>query len=548
VYSVLGVTRTLVRIAIAGVACALLLLLAGTLLERTLLGGAPADARLRVEQEVRDLFAVRSQRLKESARRATPIDIVRRALDDDIAATRALFVAARATLPTDSDEDAAVTIYDADRKPLAWAGRPSELRFETLSGGESWFIFEGGLGLRLVYVAPLISGTTRLGTVATEVGLPSAGDTRPRASSLGPADAFWLPTRLADVRLVPQLFADSRTRPSNDTFDVLAPNGQRLVTATVSDEDLAAGRDRWGDATRSLALIAIAITVLLMAAPLLDWRNRTRRAGQYFTAVLVVTVLIVIGRVLLRVASPADWSNADVFSGAAYASPLFWSFLASPFDFLADALAIAGIVAVTFFALETWRLYRWTRRRPVEDHLLLFVAVQIVAGLLMAVLLLGHQALIRDTIAHATLDLLHFSLHPWNNARVALQLGLVLAHTSVAALALLILRAATMAWRLPRSSWALRIVLLATWLGPLAAWQIADQQLDPRQLALLGTAIVIVAAASSLTRFEARYRRGSQAFRLMLLTLALIVPTLAFYTLVVVSRGGWHRLNSAKPV
>src|SRR6185295_6134863 len=102
------------------------------------------------------------------------------------------------------------------------------------------------------------------------------------------------------------------------------------------------------------------------------------------------------------------WSNAEVFSGAAYASPLFWSFLASPFDFLADALAIGGIVALAFFGLETWRLYRWTRRTPVDEHLLPFILVQIAAGALAAAVLVTHQALIRDTIAHATLDLLHF--------------------------------------------------------------------------------------------------------------------------------------------
>jgi signal transduction histidine kinase len=525
------VTRTLGRIAIAGVACALLLLIAGSILERALLGGSPTEARVRVEAEVRDFFAVRSQRLKESARRAAPLATVKPALDDDVAATRALFSAVGAALPSDDDADAAVTVYDADRKPVAWAGRPSELATDTLAGGEAWFLSEGALGLRLVYVAPITEGPTRLGTVATEVALPNAGEQQqPRAPTLAPGGSFWLPTRLADVRL--ELFAGARTRPTNNTFDVLAPGGQRLVTASVSDADLAAGRDRWSDAIRSLVLIAIALTVLLMAAPLLDWRNREQRPLPYLLAAIAVFLVILIGRVLVRLASPADWSNAEIFSGSGYASTLLGSFTVSPFDFLASALAAGGIVAVAFFAVEAWRVHRWNRRRPVAPHLVSFLLVQLAAGVVVAAVLVGHQVLIRDTIAHATLDLLHFSLHPWNNARVALEVGLVLAHTTVAALAALILRLATMPWRLPRRSWALRASVVVTWLAPLLVWQVVDQPWDPRQLVLVSAALVIVLLALAMTRLEGRYRHGSQAFRLMLMTLALIVPTVAFYPVV----------------
>src|SRR5204863_6882120 len=140
----------------------------------------------------------------------------------------------------------------------------------------------------------------------------------------------------------------------------------------VSDADLAAGRDRWSDATQSLALIVFAVTVLLMAAPVLDWRSRLRRPGQYFLSAALVTALVVLGRVLLRLASPADWSNAEVFSGSPYASPLLGSFLASPFDFLATALAAGGIVAVAFVAVEASRIHRWIPRRPVAPSLFPF--------------------------------------------------------------------------------------------------------------------------------------------------------------------------------
>jgi hypothetical protein len=155
---VAGVTRTLVRIAIAGVACALLLLLGGAILERAMLGGAPAEARVRVEQEVRDLFAVRSQRLKESARRAAPVDTVKRALNDDVAATRELFAAARATLPTTATMTPRSRF--TTRTGSRWRGLDgrrncaSKRSAATNPGSFS----RAALGLRLVYVAPLIDG------------------------------------------------------------------------------------------------------------------------------------------------------------------------------------------------------------------------------------------------------------------------------------------------------------------------------------------------------------------------------------------------------
>jgi signal transduction histidine kinase len=518
-------TRTLARIAVAGAVCALLLLVAGAVLERSLLGGETDSARRRIEEEVRELFAVRTLSLKESARQSASIPLLKRALMDDVAAIRELFAAAHAAMPGGADDDVATTIYDAEGTPIAWAGRTSDLGFERLAGGESWFISPSALGLRLVYVAPLLDGTLRLGTVATETALPDADAQNARAIDAG--RVFWLATRLADVRL--ELFAGARTQATAAAFEIQTPAGQPLVTASVSDEDLAAGRDRWQEATRSLALIAVAITVLLLTAPLLDLRNRARHPGPYFTASLVAAGTIVVGRILLRLASPADWSDAEIFSGAAYASPLLGSFLTSPFDFLLDALALGGVVAIAGFAIEEWRLNRWTRRRPVETNLLAFLLTQLMGGVGVAIVLSVHEVLLRDTISHATLDLLHLSLHPWSNARIALQIGLVLAHAVAAALAILLLRFVTLWWRLPRRSWAGRVAMVGAWTLPLIVWQAWRNPLDARQFALIAAAAVIVALALSVTSLATRYRHGSQAFRLTLLILGLIAPTFAFY-------------------
>ena len=115
------------------------------------------------------------------------------------------------------------------------------------------------------------------------------------------------------------------------------PAGNRLLTATVDSDDLAATRTRWQSATRSAALIVLAVTLLLCCGPLVDLRNHARSIGPYVTALALMCGVIVIARVILRATSPADWSAAPVFSGVPYTSTLLRPFLISPFDFLLTA-------------------------------------------------------------------------------------------------------------------------------------------------------------------------------------------------------------------
>ena len=83
-------------------------------------------------------------------------------------------------------------------------------------------------------------------------------------------------------------------------------------------------------------------------------------------------------------------------------------------------------------------------------------------------------------------------------------------------------------WR----SWPLWLVMVVTWTAPLILWQAWRNALDTRQFVLVAAAAVIVVIALAAAGLVARYRHGSQAFRLTLLTLGLIVPTFAFYPVV----------------
>src|SRR5581483_7367446 len=135
--------------------------------------------------------------------------------------------------------------------------------------------------------------------------------------------------------------------------DILGPNKRHLVTAVVTPADLAQARAHWRRAAASITEMTAAVFLLLLCGPLLDVRAR-----RFALATIGVAVVLVASRALFRVASPADWSGLQIFSAAAYASPLLWSLLASPFDFLLTAACAGGLVALLFVAIEQWRLRR----------------------------------------------------------------------------------------------------------------------------------------------------------------------------------------------
>ncbi len=275
-------------------------------------------------------------------------------------------------------------------------------------------------GLRLIYVQPLTRDGARVGSIAVERPLPSIEDSGRGTGSLQGTgeDAFRIPTTLAPVSI--QLPFEGAPPAGDDaTFDVQAPSGERLLTASVAAADLATTRERWRRATRSLMLVILAITLLVLTAPLLDWRNRLRSPAAYSLAVLLVVTCIVAARFLFFAAAPADWSDALVFS-TAYASALIGSLLASPFDFVLTAGAAVAIVVLLLYSCEAWRVYAWRRRQSASGggRRLTYVTSQLLVGVIVAVVLLGHEALLRDTVSNTRLDLLQLSLNPWNTARI----------------------------------------------------------------------------------------------------------------------------------
>jgi signal transduction histidine kinase len=526
--------RSLLRIGVGGVGCAVLVLIAGWIGQRVTLGADDAAMAARVEAEVRGAFDDMANRLRQMAIEVEDPDAIRGAADGDTSAARRLLTKASDVVQRVPVADSAITIYGSEG-PVAWAGRPTELASDRLHGEETWFAVPTVLGLRLVYVRPVLADGTQLGAIVVERPVMSDLDVSVRRARglQGPGDeSFRFTTWIAPVSIQLQ-YEGAPTANGARAFAVDSPSGRRLLTATVAPGDLAATRDRWASATRSIAIVVLAATLLLLTGPLIDWRNRARSVPPYVTAVGLACLAIVVARVMLRSASPADWSDAAVFSAANRASTLLPPLLTSPFDFLLTAGTGFALVGLVLFAEEAWRLNVRHSRRAISDNVVAFVLTQVAAGAAVAIVLLGHRALLRDTITQTTLDLLNFSLHSWDTSRLVLQEGLLLAHAAAMTLAVLIFRGGLLRWRLPGRDWRRWVLTVACWALPIVVSEVAVQRSASQALPLMAAGAVAIWLATAAGPLAVRFRHGSQALRLVLLTLTVIAPAFAFYPTVV---------------
>src|SRR5678816_2137277 len=172
--------RAVARLAVWGLVCAATVYLAGLFVAGRILGGDDGAMRSRIVAEVERSFADLTSDLQQQARAVAGPAAVRAAINEDLPATRALFERL-SQAPGVASGDLSLSVYSAGSQPLAWAGRPSELPSDRAQDGESWFIIEGALGLRLVYVVPVIEGATRIGLVAAERDLDVSGRGRTAA-------------------------------------------------------------------------------------------------------------------------------------------------------------------------------------------------------------------------------------------------------------------------------------------------------------------------------------------------------------------------------
>jgi signal transduction histidine kinase len=499
------------RILCAGIAVALAVLAGGWMLERMRLGASDEAASARVEAELRQRFNASADVLGAVASRVLPHTDTIRAASRDTAAAKQLFEQVDDALPDDEAGRTGITVYDVAGAPLAWSGRVSEPPKTRISGPAALFVAPGALGPRLVRVEPVPEpgrpAAPRLATIVVEQSLGSVE----APPSL--ADTFTLSTSIATVTLRSRSGGVQTRGPFS--FTIPSRGGGALVDADVSQADLAGARASWRLDVWAAVESVLALTLLLCAVPLIEFRRNTRRPKTFLTATAGIALLIIAARFVL-------WMALTPIMGPRVAI--------APPDLLLSALALMALVWLTIDLIER---RRYTRPRPrligpgrgVRAIAALAFAA---AGAADVWLLWMYERTLQWVVLRTPLDLLHFSLHPLNLTRLGLAFGLVLLHAAMIWAAAAVIRTPSLVRRIPRG-FAVRLGVPA-WLSGVALALLA---IRPAPRVPLGPLMLTLGAAAicalGLAAMRARARRASQAARLGALFLAFLVPAVAVY-------------------
>ena len=341
----------------------------------------------------------------------------------------------------------AITIYNKAVVARAWAGAPSDIPNERISGPSTLFVTPSPLGLRLVHVQPISSSEgSRLGAVATEHVLSPA----PATTTLTPTD-YTLQTGLGPASLRTEGAGDL-SRPGAVLLST--PLGEPLAEAWVDPQTLRMARTAWRRRVGALMLALLGCTVLVLVGPLLDRRIRGGKRT-YVRATLGALALTALGGVLLwaalALAMNARPSTAvSLLVGGGTAAALV-SLLAGP----AARLRITMRGRALFLDRPSIRLF----------------ATQLLAGAGVAALIVLFYLLLGRVINPVSIDLRHFSLHPWSLPRITLLTGIAAGQLAVLWGGTLLFAAAAAPWRVPRSALGLRLSVLTLGLPPQLLWR-----------------------------------------------------------------------------
>jgi len=493
-------------IVLAGLVSALAVAAGGWTLERVRFGASDAEAIARVKAETQQRFDASADNLGEvAARAASQRDLIRAAPRDAAAAAR-LFDALDAALTEDTGHTG-ITVYDAAGAPLAWAGLVSDLP-GPLDGPAALLVTAGALGPRLTRFEPIIDTdrpAARLATIVAEQIL------EPIDRSPALSDRFMLSSSLAPVTL--RVGAVTPT-PSPAVFSITSRAGGALIDAEVAPSDLAEARARWRRGSAAAVLSVFALTLLFCAGLLVEMRRRTHALRAHLVASAGIVASLVLSRALFRFATTRVEATQS---------------LVGPADLLLTSLVAAALVWLAIDLIEGRRLARLRARLLAADARGLVAVVHLTVGVLAAALLWGYGRFLQSVVSRTTVDLLHFSLHPFDATRLGLAFGLVLLHAAVIWSATALIRAPTLLWRMPRGGLP-AVAAASCAVGALAGVAIAAAR-DP-SIGPLPLVIALAAAggcALSLSKLRVRARRVSQSTRIAALFLALLVPAIAIY-------------------
>jgi signal transduction histidine kinase len=483
---------------------------AGWSVERGRLGATDEEGLSRVRAQLTQRFETAARAL------STRADAVAAARDTIRAArhgndqVQPLFELLDRQLPGETSGTAGLTVLDSAGVPLAWVGQVTDLPKERTDGPRALFVAPDVDGQRLVRIEPVPDpdrpSGPRLATIVSEQRVDLA-----ETSEL--IDNLTLPALAGDVGVRNHTSEDHR---SPHAFEIRSSDGQLLVEAVLSPTKLALRRERWRSWTWAAVLGSLALTLIFAAGPLIKWRRAARVPGTVVAATAALVVVAVAARALVWFAM----------------APLIGRALDAPLALLPNAVFLAAVAWLAIDSLERWRV--GPPRAPLRaanGHTLVTVASGAFLATLAATgLLWAYGRLLRSIATHSAFDLLHFSLHPLDAARLCVAFGLVLLHAAIIWMAAAILRTPIIWWRTSRSRGIQAVRAFAAATG-IALVLLAEESLAspiPAGPLLLAVAAALL-AATVLSRPHGPIRRASQTARFGLLFLALLVPAVAMY-------------------
>ena len=499
------------RLLAAGVLLAALTGIAGRVFELSRFGRTDGAAIERVHAHVRDEFDGMTAAIAGISARIAANPAAATALMAGAEGARALFDLVEGVRSTAADSDEiAVTVYDG-LTARAWGGRASDIPQERISGPSALFVTQAPLGLRLVHVEPVIATDgRRLGAVVTEHVLSPA----PAPASIAPAD-YVMETPLAPASLRLR-FDGTAQGESPGTLLLRDPSDKPLVEVHVEPEVLRAARLTWRRHVFGLALGVLAVTLLLLTGPVLDRRAAASDERTFVRATVLAIALAASGGLLLWLALVRSVGTR----------------MTVPVTLLIAGCTATGIVGLLAGPAARLRVAIRRRRAFARAFPVRFVVAQLAAGALAAGLVMLFDRLLDRAVDPVSVDLRHFSLHPWNDGtRVMLLTGILAIHVAVLWAATLTLASAAAPWRLPRREVRPRLLLLAIWVAPAIAGAVLARMRGWPVPALGLVLSVTVSALAALVapRLVIWYRRTTVAARILALFLAFLLPALLLY-------------------
>jgi signal transduction histidine kinase len=495
----------------AGATAGGIVLIAGFATELWRFGSTDDATAARIESNVQADFSQMTGGLARAASAVATNPAAATSLDAGEDGQRALFdLLHDAQLERSGGRDIAITIYDARGVARAWAGRPSDLPQDRVSGSSDFFVTPSPLGLRLVYIQPILATPARrVGSVAAENILSPT----PAAATMAPAD-FSLSNPIAPVSLRTR-YEGAGDRVSDGAFLLRSPSGDAVAEASIAPGEVRRARQAWRAMVRAQTLAAGAVTLLLLIGPLLDRRVASRQPRAFVSSTALASLLLVAG-------AGALWISFGVVAGTPLSMPgnlMLWG---------SAAAALAALLAAGAARLRL--LFRHRRFGPSHKPIRL-VATQVAAGTVVALLLVLTERFFASVVHASSIDLRHFSFHPWNASRMALFGGLLGVHLAALWTATLIFTAAPARWRLPSRGWRVSWLLLGCWILPtaIAVALVSTPETQIPQIGLLLSGATCAVAALFGRRIITWYRHATAVARILSMFVAFFIPALLLY-------------------